>query len=367
MKKLVVIVLAIAMVFGMAACSSGETAKESASTEASTEVSSAETTETVSAENSETVEFPEMTLTFQIGSSDTTPESKGIQMMKEYIEEATDGKVKVEIYYNYSLFTQDQELTAIMAGNLDMNITNSGALGEYMPALNMFGAAYFFKNLEHVQTFFDSDVADELFDEVATETGIRVLGFYSSGARCVNLTIDKKVTSRADLADVKIRMPNNVSYLFMGTALGANPIGMAGGDVYVALQTEAIDGQDNPLATTIDYCWYEVEKSITLTNHVIQNLWIAINEAKWQTLSPELQEIINEAVSEGCTYATETYSSSLQDNITYLEEQGLTIYELTDEEMAAYQQEVTDYYNNDPDIKADWDMDLYQAIQDLAE
>ena len=367
MKKLTCLILAMVMVFALAACSSpGETATETASAEI-TETASAETTETASVEASPT-EFEETTLVFQTGGTEGTISGDGCRMIKEYIEEATGGKVSVDLYYNYALYPQDQVLPALMGGNIDMCVTQSSFVADYMPKIGTLAVPYLFKSVEQQDEFYSSDIWSELKEEMAQETGIYFLGYNTMGARTVNLAEDRKVTSRADLESVKLRMPNTEAWQFLGKALGANPIPLSGSEIYLALQTGTVDGQDNPVMNIIDMCLYEVTKSVTLTNHYFLGDWFVIREDLWETLSPQLQNVIEKAVEEATSYVTETYAAKLVDDIEFLEENGVSVYELTDEELDSYSQEVLDYYFSaeGDEITANWDMDLYQAIKELS-
>ena len=306
-----------------------------------------------------------MTLTLPTNCAENEIMGQGLIKMADLVNEATDGAVTIEIYFSGSLFTQDQILPAVMAGNADMCGTNGSGLSEYLPKTATIEAPYLFSSVDEFIAFFDSDVANDLIEEVADTVGVQFLAVYATGLRCVNINVDRKITCRADLEDIKIRMPNTPNYLFLGEALGANPIPLAGSDIYLGLEAGTVDGQDNPVAAIRAYSWYEVTESVTLTNHMMQNSWITIRNDLWQGMSPELQQIFKEAATEACEWITATNKVQQEDDIAFLEEQGMSIYELTDEEFENYRQEVLDYYEEHPEGTADWDMDLYNAIKDL--
>ena len=364
-KKVTCIVITVLMAFVLVACSdSGETATETASDE-TTETVSDETTELASAEATE-YQGEEMELNFSSpGTSEDIP-GEGMKLMKEYIEEATGGKVTVNLHFQSSLFAQDQEVPAVMKGNLDMCDTDAQWLSDYIPEMSMFASAYLFESIEHWENFFDSDIADEMFDNIVETLGIRVIGVRYNGSRTINLCEDKEVLSRADLTNVKLRMANTEAWIFMGDALGANPVPIAYADLYLALQAGTADGQDNPLPAIKSQSFYEVTESVTLTRHVIQATFMVINDDIWQSMSEELQQIVSEGANIASEYVTETTLSQEDELVEWLEEQGVTVYQPTTEELASYRQEVIDYYLADEDAIADWDMDIYQAIQDLA-
>lgn len=175
------------------------------------------------------------------------------------------------------------------------------------------------------------------------------------------------VSCRADLKNVKLRMIDTAAYQFIGEALGGNPIPLAYSDLYLALQNGTVDGQDNPIGSLEEESFYEVTKSITLTRHIYAYKWLLINEELWQSMSPELQQIIQKGINTLAANSEEKYIASEEDMIPWCEEHGITVYELDNEALAGYQQEVTDYYfANGGDLTSSWDMDLYQKIQDMA-
>ena len=364
MKKFVCVVLAMFMVFGLAACSTaGETASTSVST-APSESASAEVSETTSAsaEATQAVDFPEMNLKLTIANPENSVQGEGMKLFKSLVSDATNGKVIIEPYFNCSLVAQNEQIPSVMKGTVDFA---AGSLADYVDWEAMTVSAYFFKNKEHRDAFFSSDIAKQLFDDAANEFGIRWLGAYSEGLRTVNLREDKKVTCRADLEGIKIRMPGTEICQVNGSALGANPVPISSADLYVALQTGTVDGEDNPVANIISNSWYEVTKSVTMTGHQISGVSLYTNEALFQGMSPELQQIIMDAAEQACEYISETSFTKQAEDMEFLRGKGLSVYELSDDELTTYSNEVKAYVLT-TDLAKSWDMDLYNAIQDLA-
>ena len=364
LKKIFCIVIVIAMVLGLVACSTPSTT-ETPSTEASTEVSTETSSEETASTEATPVEFPEMTITFSTPDTENAVTAGGINSMKDYIEEATDSKVTFDLNFNSSLFPQDQEMEAVMQGNCDMNICWFDWLAPYMPELNTLNVPYLFATPENFAAFFKTDTADQLCDTITQKTGIHVLRpVYYRGMRTVNLRTDKKITTREDLKNVKLRMPNSPAYLAIGRALGANSVPLGGADIYLGLQTGTIDGQDNAVSLIRSSSFYEVTESVTMTGHVFSAGVIMFNDEKWQSMSPELQQIINEGAQKCADYITNTTLSEQADDIAFLEENGVKVYQLTDDELASYSKEVTEAFLADESIAKDIDMTLYQSIVD---
>lgn len=311
-------------------------------------------------------EFPKMELSFSTSGSPTEAPFQGIEKMKEYVEEKTNGQVTINIYGQSSLFTQEQEIPAIMKGNLDMCFSEAPWLVDYMPELAMYGSAYLFESFDHWSKFYNGELGQEMFEHVAETIGVRPLGTVYLGARLINLTQDKEILSRDDLKSVKLRMPSTDAWLFLGEALGANPVPVGYADLYLALQTGTVDGQDNPLPALKNMSFYEVTKSATRTNHVMGTNWIMIGEKLWQSMSDELKEIMKEGIRIAETYTNETNLALEAELVDWLREQGFSVYEPTPEQLETFRTEVTDYYFAHEEVVGGWDMDMYQRIQELA-
>lgn len=313
-------------------------------------------------------DFPAMKLTFSMTEAENSIVGRGVQAMKKYIEEKTGGKVTLDAYYSSSLVAQDMEIESIMKGTLDMNSCWFDWLSPYMDELNVLNVPYLFKDWNHMERYFESADAKSLVDRMAGELGIRVfLPVYYKGARAINLTEDIKVTKRADLGGVKIRMPNSEAWQFMGEALGANPVPLGINELYMALQTGSVNGQDNGFSTTKAFSFQEVTKSVTVTGHMIGAGFIAIGEKQWQAMTPELRRVVAEGVAHACDVITRTAHDEEMNDAKMFEQAGLKVYWLNSDELSSYRTEVLDYYLGNPKMTANLDKTLYERISAMAE
>lgn len=358
MKKRICLTLVLALVLMMAACGTAAAPQQTEAPAAPAEAAGEKAAEAA---------FEPMTLRFSMTEADGGVVAQGMDIMKEYVSEATGGAVTIDTYYASSLMAQDLEIESIMKGTLEMNACWFDWISPYMPKLEVLNVPYLFANWDHMKAYFSSDEAKTLMDEVADTTGIRVFdSVYYKGVRCVNLNKDVKVTSRSDLEGVSIRMPSSEAWQNMGVALGANPVPLGASELYTALQTGAVDGQDNGFSTTISFSWHEVTKSVTVTGHMISAGVVTISEKVWESLSPELQEILSEGVRQACEYISQTTIDQEASDVAFLEENGISVYYLSDEELAAYREEVSDYYFSQEDWVSGLDMELYDSIANLA-
>lgn len=279
---------------------------------------------------------------------------------KEVVEAESKGNITVETYHSGSLFKQDQEVAAVKSGKADIVYLSASWLTDGSPWIGMFTAGYVFKSYDDMTKILNGEIGNEVFSRVVTEQGIRPLASYYLGTRQVNLREDKPVRTPEDLKGVNLRMPNSEAWVTLGKAMGANPTPLAFSELYMALQTGTVDGQENPLPTDRSAKFYEVTKSISLTNHLVDSVWPCINEAKWQSLSDHQKEVIMKGIEAGRKVCDEKNLSTEAEIIDFFKGQGLSVYEA---DTKAFADAVLPAYLNNKNITGKWDMDLYNKVQ----
>lgn len=202
-----------------------------------------------------------------------------------------------EPHYNSTLFKLGTDLEAMMRGNLDMSMISAQDLATLIPSWSIFTAGYVLRDGDHQRKVFASDIGKEMYGLVAEKLGVEVLQVTYFGKRNINIKGDRKIETPKDMAGIKLRMPGSESWQFLGTALGASPVPMAFTEVYTALQTGAVDGQDNPLPTVQDSKFYEVTDQIVLTGHLADMNFIAINKKLFDALPEKNQEALRNAAA----------------------------------------------------------------------
>lgn len=232
-----------------------------------------------------------------------------------------------EPHYNGTLFRQATELDAIARGNLEMAITSAQELAEFFPEFSVFTSGYLHRDAAHQVAVFNDPLMDPFKQKVEDELGVKLLTVMYLGRRQINLRTEAEVQTPDDLAGITLRMPGTEAWLFLGSALGANPVPMAFGEVYTGLQTGAIDGQDNPLPTVRDSRFYEVTKQIVLTSHLVDLNYLALSKATWDAMTPEQQEATQAAADAAAELARNRQLELEDDLADFFREQGLRVYE----------------------------------------
>ena len=231
-----------------------------------------------------------------------------------------------EPHWNAELFKQGTENEAIARGNLEMSIASAQEFATIIPAWSIFTAGYLLRDAEHQKKVFASDVGKELAKMIEDKLGLKLLSVMYLSRRQLNLRTDKEIKTPEDLAGIKLRMPNSEAWLFLGKALGASPLPMAFTEVYTALQTGAIDGQDNPLPTDKDSKFYEVTKQIVLTSHLVDWNFLTIGKKAWDKFTPDQQARLQKAADDACESGRKAQLKLELDLEAFFKEKGLKVY-----------------------------------------
>lgn len=229
-------------------------------------------------------------------------------------------------YFGATLFKQGTEIVAMQRGNLDMGALSVSDIQRQIPEWGIVGAPYIFRDLAHMQKTFASDVGRELFKMVEDKMGIKMLAVWYIGTRHVSLKSKKKINTPADLAGVKLRMPAGEGWQFIGTALGANPVPVAFTEVYTALQTGAIDAQDNPMPLTRTMKFHEVLGQYVLTGHLVNFNILSIRKPKWDALTPAQQQRLQAASTDVAAAITAQMVKEEGELADFFRAQGLDVY-----------------------------------------
>jgi TRAP-type transport system periplasmic protein len=264
-------------------------------------------------------------------------------------------------YFGATLFKQGTELVAMQRGSLDMANLAAFDIQKQIPAWSITTTPYLFRDAAHLKKVFASDVGRQLNKMMEDQLGVKVLGWPYIGTRQLNLKPKKKIMTPADMAGVKLRMPPGEGWQFVGTALGANPSPVAFTEVYTALQTGAIDAQENPLGTDKVMKFYEVTTQIVLTSHLVANNQFAITLKKWNSLDATQRQRLQAAADKFSDAITNQALKDESDLLDFFKAQGLVIYK---PDVEAFRKHVQDVYSKSK-YAADWPKGMLQAINAL--
>ena len=302
-------------------------------------------------------------ITFTLATSGSETDQRSVAMA-EVFAPMVAGFADYKPGYNGSMFAQGTELEAISRGNLTMSIASAQELAQFFPEFSIFATGYVHQDAAHQVRVFNHPLMDPFKKTVEDELGVKLLSVMYLGKRHVNLRFprsEKDVQTPADLAGVNLRMPGTDAWQFLGKALGAAPTPMAFTEVYTALSTGAVDGQDNPLPTVVDAKFYEVTKQIALTSHLVDLNYIAFSKATWDSLTPEQQMTVQRAADAAAAYGRLKQLDKENNLADFIRSQGVEIYS---PDLDAFRDHVQSQYVGS-DYAASWPQGVLEKINAL--
>jgi len=251
-------------------------------------------------------------------------------------------------YWANTLFKQGTELVALQRGNLEMANLAPQDISKQVPAWSLMTSAYLFRDVDHLKKTFKSDVGRDFIKIARDQLQIELITPVYFGARHVNLKPDKQIRTPADLAGIKLRMPPGEFWQFLGESIGVNPTPVAFAEVYTALQTGAIDGQDNPLVLSKLMKFDEVTTQFVLTSHVVGYDIMAVSSKAWDAMKPDQQARFRAAAEKAIDDYTVKFEGQEKDVVAYLKGEGKKVYTPDVNAFRTYaQKRYVDKYGND--------------------
>lgn len=279
------------------------------------------------------------------------------------VKELSNNTIECKVYDNGTLFTAENEFDALISGETDIAYLSFPSIATQIPSFSMFGSGYFFSSYDHMTSVLNGDIAQKsIWPKIREILNVQPLGSLYLGSRVMN-TKDREINNYNDTKDLLLRMPNSEAWLFLGEALGANPTPLSFSELYTALQTGAVDGQDNPLPTVEKAKFYEVTKYIAITNHVIDSIMPCINTDKWESMNTAQKSAVQEAMKFAINYNDKARIESENSLVAFFEGEGMTV---THPNINDFRKHVQDAYASSSKMISDWDMELYKKVQDMA-
>ena len=262
------------------------------------------------------------TIRFAAVFSDKDIRADMIRMFAKDIE----GDFKLEPYYAGTLFKQGTELVALQRDNLEMGNIAPQDISKQIPAWSILTSAYLFRDANHLNAFFASDLGAQMKKMVEDQLKVKILGPTFFGTRQVGLKSKKRISTPADMAGIKLRMPPGDAWQLLGRSIGANPTPMAYAEVYTGLQTGSIDGQDNPLPNVQNMKFYEVMSQIVLTSHLVGYDLLMVNLKTWNGMSPARQKTFQAAADKAIAWSTAEHLKREAELADGFKKSGLEVY-----------------------------------------
>ncbi len=206
------------------------------------------------------------------------------------VNEALKGRVEVKVFHASQLGSDEEMLKGIKVGVLEM-FEPSTVMSTVDPKFGVFEMPYLLKDRVQVKRVAEDPQVKKLLFEPLPEKGLRILGMWENGFRVITNNA-RPIVKPEDLKGIKLRVPGGVWRVKMFKAYGANPTPLAYSEVFAALQAGVMDGQENPFAQIYGGKFYEVQKYLSLTDHVYTPSYAVISERFWKTLPPDVQQVL---------------------------------------------------------------------------
>lgn len=251
-------------------------------------------------------------------------------VFKKYVEEKSNGRIKVELYPNGQLGGDRQAIEAVQLGTIQMTIPAAAVLSGFEPKFQVFDLPYLFKSKEVAYKALDGELGQKL-NEMLLKTGLRNLAYGENGFR--HITNNRgPIEKPEDLKGLKIRTMENPVHMATFKALGANPTPMSFGELYTALQQGTVDAQENPIPLVYTAKFYEVQDYYTLDGHVYAATVVLINDDFYKSLPEDLQKIVKEGAEKFRDEQRKINTQQEEEMLGLLKKEGMKINELTPEQ-----------------------------------
>ncbi len=229
-------------------------------------------------------------------STTTQPDHIYNTAMKKFakiVKEKSNGELEVQLFPASQLGSERDAVEGLQLGTLEMTLTSTGPLGNFIPEIKILNLPFLFQNRDEAYKILDGAIGTEIANTFP-KIGIRSLGWYENGFRNITNNV-RPINALADMKGIKIRVMEDSLFINTMKAMGASPLPMAFGELYTALEQGTVDAQENPLVL-IDACrFYEVQKYLAVTGHFYSPAMLLVSETFYQGLSQEHKDIIDQA------------------------------------------------------------------------
>lgn len=254
---------------------------------------------------------------------------------KEKVEEYSEGRIRVDLYLGNALGGERETIEMLMQGLIEISMVSDSVYSIFEPKWAIMDLPYFVSTREQAWAFLDGEGGDRLA-ELMLAKGVRILAYGENNVRQISNS-KREIRSPRDLRGLKIRVPENPAQVDWLRSVGAIPTVLPFPELFPALQQGVVDGQENGMLYGFYANFHEVQSFWTDTNHDYSGTPIAINEALWQSLPPELQDALQRAADEVVELNRQAILKAESEVISNLQKLGVKVTLLTPEERLAFE------------------------------
>ena len=253
-------------------------------------------------------------------------EYKAAEVFAKELKKRSNGEIELKLYPNAQLGKDDLAMMQQLEGGaLDFTFAETGRFSTFFPEAEVFTLPYMIKDFNHMKKAVNTKFGKDLFKKVHDKKGMTVLAQAYNGTR--QTTSNKAIKSLADMKGMKLRVPGAAANLAYAKYTEAAPTPMAFSEVYLALQTNAVDGQENPLSTIKAQKFYEVQKYLAMTNHILNDQLYLVSNVTMEELPENLQKVVKESAEVAAEYHTKLFMDEEKSLKDFFKSKGVTITE----------------------------------------
>jgi len=295
---------------------------------------------------------------FGYGLNEASNQGRAAKVFAEAVEKASGGKMKVRAIGAAALGPDTQMQQALIGGAQEMMVGSTATLVGITKEMALWDTPFLISNTKEADTLLDGPIGEKIKDKLQ-DKGLVGLVYWENGFR--NLTNSKRpVTKVEDMDGIKLRVMQNNVFLNSFKTLGANAIPMAFSELFGALETKTVDGQENPYNTILSSKFYEVQKYLTVTNHVYSPWIVLVSKKWWDTLSQAEQKVLMDAAKTSREFERKDTREEASKAMADLKAKGMLVNELSPAEAERMRNKLTGVYAQ---IGTEVGMDLWNETQ----
>jgi len=279
-------------------------------------------------------EIQERTIKFAAANSKGHPQVTGMERFAELVSQKSGGKIEVKLFPGGTLGGDVQTLASVQGGTVEMSVMNAGILSGTVPQFGVVDLPFLFSTPQEADAVMDGPVGTQLAERLPAQRLVG-LGFWELGFR--HLTNERRpVNTVEDVQGLKIRVVQSAVPVSTFNTLGANAVPLPYPELYSALETGTVDGQENPLANIVNAKFTEVQKYLTLTGHQYNPQIVIVSKTFWDRLDADEQALLQEAATEARDYQRQVSRDANDGFLQEIRESGMEVVELSPEQLQGF-------------------------------
>ena len=304
---------------------------------------------------------PELILRYADNQASNYPTTQAAIKFSELVSQRTQGKIKIIIYPDGTLGNENEVLKQVIFGGIDFSRFSLGTFASYLNEFEVLELPFLYRDSEHMWRVLDGEIGN-YFLSLTEDSEIKGLSWFDAGAR--NFYTITKVDSISDLKDRVIRVQESDFMSAVVSVIGANAVQIPYSDVYSSLQTLKINGAENNFPSYVSMGHSEIAKYMLLDEHIrIPEMQVMSKKTveKVNAIDPTYIDIIKECAKESALYERELWKKAEEDALKKMEEQGVILIEVSEEEKSYYRKQIFSLYEN----RTEKEKEIIKAIQDM--